>query len=68
MSQQPPSVDAFDNSSKKKKRKFNQLGLTPKSEEHEDSDDGDVDEEAAFQKASEGSVYAALFCFILLTR
>ena len=68
VSQQPPSVDAFDNSSKKKKRKFNQLGLTPKSEEHEDSDDGDVDEEAAFQKASEGSVYAALFCFILLTR
>ena len=57
VSQQPrSSVDAVDNSSKKKKRKFNQLGLTPKSEEHEDSEDGDVDEEAAFQKASEGSV------------
>lgn len=58
VSQQPPSsVDAVDNSSKKKKRKFNQLGLTPKSEEHEDSEDGDVDEEAAFQKASEGLVF-----------
>ncbi|KAI9769690.1 MAG: hypothetical protein M1840_003927 [Geoglossum simile] len=31
----------------KKKRKFNALGLTPKKEEHEDTEEEDVDEEAA---------------------
>ncbi|KAH0545076.1 hypothetical protein FGG08_000847 [Glutinoglossum americanum] len=31
----------------KKKRKFNALGLTPKKEEHEDTEEEDIDEEAA---------------------
>ncbi len=30
---------------KKKRRKFNALGLTPRAEEHEDSDEDDADEE-----------------------
>ncbi|MCJ1249210.1 hypothetical protein MMC30_006433 [Trapelia coarctata] len=40
---------------KKKKRKHNQLGLTPKSEEHESSEEEDIDEEsklAAMQLSS----------------
>lgn len=44
---QAPSVDATDKPKKKKRRKHNQLGLTPKGEEHENSEDG-IDEEAAF--------------------
>ncbi|KAK2799019.1 hypothetical protein FQN50_008646 [Emmonsiellopsis sp. PD_5] len=45
-SKPPPSVDAT-RKHKKKRRKYNQLGLTPKTEEHESSEtDNDVDEEA----------------------
>ncbi|PGH10774.1 hypothetical protein AJ79_05247 [Helicocarpus griseus UAMH5409] len=45
-SKPPPSVDATKKH-KKKKRKYNQLGLTPKAEEHESSEEeDDVDEEA----------------------
>ncbi|KKZ60327.1 hypothetical protein EMCG_04941 [[Emmonsia] crescens] len=44
-SKPPPSVDATKKH-KKKKRKYNQLGLTPKTEEHESSEEeDDVDEE-----------------------
>jgi len=44
----PPSARSADEYSKKnKKRKFNQLGLTPRGEVHEDSDN-EVDEEAGF--------------------
>lgn len=42
----PPPVDTVAAQNPKKKRKFNQLGLTPKAEEHESSDEEDVDEEA----------------------
>ncbi|PGH00393.1 hypothetical protein GX51_05801 [Blastomyces parvus] len=44
-SKPPPSVDATKKH-KKKKRKYNQLGLTPQTEEHESSEEeDDVDEE-----------------------
>ncbi|OCL06857.1 hypothetical protein AOQ84DRAFT_68967 [Glonium stellatum] len=56
VSQQSSSpADAAENSSRRK-RKFNQLGLTPRSEERENSGDEEVDEEAAFQSAVEGLV------------
>lgn len=48
VSQLPPSAQA--QRPKKKQRKFNQLGLTPRREEHEDSEE-EVDEEAAFTQA-----------------
>ena len=43
---------------KKKKRKHNQLGLTPKTEDHESSEEEDIDEEsklAAMQSSGTGS-------------
>ncbi|OJD22006.1 hypothetical protein ACJ73_06655 [Blastomyces percursus] len=44
-SKPPPSVDATKKH-KKKKRKYNQLGLTPQTEEHESSEEeDDIDEE-----------------------
>ncbi|KAJ9669337.1 hypothetical protein H2201_000689 [Coniosporium apollinis] len=45
-----PPADSTDKPKKKKRRKHNQLGLTPKGEEHEDSED-EIDEEAAFANA-----------------
>lgn len=43
----PQPADTPRKALKKKKRKFNQLGLTPKTEEHESSEeDDDVDEES----------------------
>ncbi|OJD10720.1 hypothetical protein AJ78_08348 [Emergomyces pasteurianus Ep9510] len=51
-SKPPPSVDATKKH-KKKKRKYNQLGLTPKTEEHESSEEeDDVDEEAKLSQPS----------------
>ncbi|CRG92172.1 CCCH zinc finger protein [Talaromyces islandicus] len=45
----PQATDASKKIAKKKKRKFNQLGLTPNTEEHESSaEEDDVDEEARF--------------------
>ncbi|KAH7060797.1 nuclear fragile X mental retardation-interacting protein 1-domain-containing protein [Macrophomina phaseolina] len=49
-----PQVPPADNNdgSKNRKRKHNQLGLTPRSDVHEDSED-DADEEARFQATGE---------------
>ncbi|KAK2749757.1 hypothetical protein FQN55_002993 [Onygenales sp. PD_40] len=50
-SKPPPSVDAT-RKHKKKRRKYNQLGLTPKTEEHESSEsDNDADEESKLSQA-----------------
>ncbi|QKX54031.1 uncharacterized protein TRUGW13939_01113 [Talaromyces rugulosus] len=50
---QPTDAASKKTSNKKKKRKFNQLGLTPKTEEHESSgEEEDVDEEARFVSAA----------------
>ena len=44
-----PSIDRFAvPKPKKKKRKHNQLGLTPMTEDHESSENEDLDEEASF--------------------
>jgi hypothetical protein len=52
----PPPLDASRKTSKKKKRKFNQLGLTPKTEEHESSEEeDDVDEEARLAAGGSGN-------------
>ena len=48
---------------KKKQRKFNQLGLTPRKEEYETSDEDDADEESKLATAalqSGGNGYAQL--------
>ncbi|KAJ5180430.1 hypothetical protein N7492_003640 [Penicillium capsulatum] len=45
-SKPPPPADGLAAQNPKKKRKFNQLGLTPKTEEHESSDEEDIDEES----------------------
>lgn len=65
----PPAVPSFGNplpskpplptdatrTNKKKQRKYNQLGLTPKTEEHESSEEEeDVDEEAKFSHIMSG--------------
>ena len=42
----PPALDGNTRKSRKKRRKLNQLGLTPKAEEHESSGEDDTDEEA----------------------
>ncbi|KZF23792.1 hypothetical protein L228DRAFT_246636 [Xylona heveae TC161] len=47
----PPAPEASDNKQSHKRRKFNLLGLTPRGEEHEESEE-DVDEEAAFSGAA----------------
>ncbi|GIJ90753.1 hypothetical protein Asppvi_009715 [Aspergillus pseudoviridinutans] len=47
----PPAVDTALNS-RKKKRKHNQLGLTPKTEDHESSEEDDVDEESKLAPAA----------------
>ncbi|KAK7729629.1 hypothetical protein SLS57_002117 [Botryosphaeria dothidea] len=51
---QAPAADN-NNGSKSKKRKHNQLGLTPRSDMHEDSEEDDADEEARF-KATGGAI------------
>lgn len=51
---QAPAADN-NNGSKSKKRKHNQLGLTPRSDMHEDSEEDDADEEARF-KATGGAL------------
>lgn len=45
-SKPPPPADTLVAQNLKKKRKFNQLGLTPQTEEHESSDEEEVDEES----------------------
>ncbi|KAJ5612637.1 hypothetical protein N7510_005831 [Penicillium lagena] len=45
-SKPPAVVDATRKLPKKRKRKHNQLGLTPKTDEHESSEEDDVDEES----------------------
>ncbi|PLB44732.1 hypothetical protein P170DRAFT_367196 [Aspergillus steynii IBT 23096] len=53
-SKPPPPVDT-SKKPKKKKRKHNQLGLTPKTDEHESSEEeDDVDEEARLAPAGTG--------------
>jgi hypothetical protein len=54
----PPPLEGApsEKSRKKRKRKQNQLGLTPKGEVHEDTDEDDIDEEAAFLQAGQPSV------------
>ena len=42
----PPALHGSTRKPRKKKRKLNQLGLTPKAEEHESSEEDDTDEEA----------------------
>lgn len=42
----PPALHENTRKPRKKKRKVNQLGLTPKAEEHESSEEDDIDEEA----------------------
>ena len=42
----PPAFHGNTRKPRKKKRKLNQLGLTPKAEEHESSEEDDTDEEA----------------------
>ena len=42
----PPPLHGNTRKPRKKKRKLNQLGLTPKAEEHESSEEDDTDEEA----------------------
>ncbi|KAJ9195470.1 hypothetical protein DTO166G4_3091 [Paecilomyces variotii] len=52
-SKPPPAVDAT-RKPKKKKRRHNQLGLTPKTDEHESSEEeDDVDEEARLAQSGE---------------
>ena len=55
----PPSVDrgtgVNGQARKKKKRKHNVLGLTPRTEEHEESEDEDVDEEVAHAAVNSGA-------------
>ncbi|PYH99506.1 hypothetical protein BO71DRAFT_368839 [Aspergillus ellipticus CBS 707.79] len=54
-SKPPPPVDAA-RKPKKKKRKHNQLGLTPKTEDHESSDEeDDVDEESRLASGNAGA-------------
>lgn len=49
----PLPAETSRQAQKKKKRKFNQLGLTPKTEEHESSDEeDDVDEESRLASAA----------------
>jgi hypothetical protein len=49
----PQPAETSRQAQKKKKRKFNQLGLTPKTEEHESSDEeDDVDEESRLASAA----------------
>lgn len=60
----PPAADANANAArqpKKRKRKHNQLGLTPKTEDHESSEDEeDVDEESNLAQGRGGSESAPL--------
>jgi hypothetical protein len=62
---QPASTETENK--KKRKRKHNVLGLTPRTEEHESSEeDADVDEEAKFASSlargtGEGNLYVVLF-------
>lgn len=51
----PPAPDNMTRAPKKKKRQHNQLGLTPKAEEHESSEEDDVDEEAKLAAAVAGA-------------
>ncbi|KAL9062583.1 MAG: hypothetical protein Q9157_008796 [Trypethelium eluteriae] len=44
----PTTHNGLPKKKPKKPRKYNQLGLTPRKEEHEDSGEDDVDEEAKF--------------------
>lgn len=54
-SKPPPAADAT-RKPKKRKRKHNQLGLTPKNEEHESSEEEeDVDEESKLAQTSAGA-------------
>lgn len=48
----PPALHENTRKSRKKKRKLNQLGLTPKAEEHESSEEDDTDEEAKLASAA----------------
>jgi len=52
----PPAPQDHSRKSRKKKRKHNQLGLTPKAEEHESSEEeeDDVDEESKLAAAAAG--------------
>lgn len=50
----PPTPSA--SRPKKKKRKHNQLGLTPRTEDHESSEEEDVDEEAKYAGAADAAV------------
>lgn len=52
----PPPVDTTRKPAKKKKRRFNQLGLTPKTEEHESSEEeDDADEETRLAPNTAGA-------------
>ena len=54
----PPALHENTRKPRKKKRRSNQLGLTPKTEEHESSEEDDTDEEAKYagvaSKTSQG--------------
>ncbi|GFF73084.1 hypothetical protein IFM61606_01235 [Aspergillus udagawae] len=59
----PPAVDTALNT-RKKKRKHNQLGLTPKTEDHESSEeDDDVDEESKLAPAAAGATAPLRFTY-----
>jgi hypothetical protein len=57
----PPAVDAAN--PRKKKRKHNQLGLTPKTEDHESSEEDDVDEESKLAPAAAGAAAPLRFTY-----
>ncbi|KAH1493249.1 hypothetical protein LV164_007459 [Aspergillus fumigatus] len=57
----PPAVDAAN--PRKKKRKHNQLGLTPKTEDHESSEEDDVDEESRLAPAAASAIVPLRFTY-----
>lgn len=62
-SKPPPPVDT-SKKPKKKKRKHNQLGLTPKTDEHESSEEeDDVDEEARLAPVATGAAAPLQFTY-----
>lgn len=57
----PPAVDAAN--PRKKNRKHNQLGLTPKTEDHESSEEDDVDEESRLAPAAASAIVPLRFTY-----